>query len=142
MKTYYVSSTSSDLVIQYDFFIGDSGFNKPKPVSLKGYKAKLILECTKQVLVNQKSQIIEFSSDDTSTIVQVKDNKVFIQLSNETFTQSLYRAKLTLESAQYRLPISFFNIIISPYTSYDEGLKTEVYNFTEKSFSLFNINRD
>lgn len=141
MNTYNVSSTEACLLLRYDFVKGDPEFATPTPVNLDGYYAKLIITCTKQVLVNQKTEILEFSSLDSNTIVVVRDNKVFIDIDSKVLSQSRYTCKLTLISDSYRLPVSTFYLNVGFSNSYPSGVIVESYNFSEDGFALLNINR-
>lgn len=141
MNSYQISSGDTDLVYQLSFYRGKTEFTLAKPADLKGYTARAIFTCTKQVLVNQKSLTMTYSSDSDISIVIVRDNVVTIQLPSQLLNQSLYLVKIILESDSYKLPVSSFNLVTNFYTTYNPGIISEEYNFTPDGYALFDVNR-
>ncbi len=141
MNSYQISSGDTDLVYQLSFYRGKTEFTPAKPADLGGYRAKAIFTCTKQVLVNQKSLTLTYSSDSDITIVMVRDNVLTIQLPSQLLNQSLYLVKIILESDSYKLPVMSFNLATNFSTTYNPGIISDEYNFTPEGYALFDVNR-
>lgn len=141
MNSYQISSGDTDLVYQLNFYQGKTEFTPAKPADLKGYRVKAVFTCTKQVLVNQKSLTMTYSSENDITIVIVRDNNITIQLPSQLLNQSLYLVKIILESDSYKLPAVSFNLISNFSTTYNPGIISEEYNFTPEGYALFDVNR-